>query len=78
MVQEDKPECVSFEKGYLELKISAVKVVPPVSQNPNSKANQMMIQTKTFMEFLGYIEKIKGYSNNIARPRPKKNTKVKI
>jgi hypothetical protein len=78
MVQEDKPECVSFDKGYLELKIAAAKVLPPVSQNTHAKTNQMMIQTKTFMEFIGYIEKIKGNSNNIVKPRPKKNTKAKV
>lgn len=72
MVQEDKPECVSFEKGYLELKIAATKVLPPLSENPNAKTNQMVIQIKTFIEFIGYIEKVKGSSNLVSKPKSKK------
>jgi len=76
MVSEDKPECVSFEKGYLELKITGSKIVPPVSENEYTKTNQMLVQNKTYLDFLDYIEKIKG-NKGIEKPKGKKNTKGK-
>lgn len=76
-VVEDKPECVSFDKGFAELKVSAAKVIPPLSHNTYSKANQMMVQNKTFMEFIGYIDKIKGTSSSLEKPKGRKNLKGK-
>ncbi len=75
LLMQDKPECVSFEKGYLELKISASKIVPPISQDEHALTNQMMIQNRTFVELMDYIGKIKGNSSNKGKKKGTRSSK---
>jgi len=64
LLMVDKPECVSFEKGYLELKITPSKAIPAISKDEYALTNQMMVQNRTFVELMDYIAKIKGNSSN--------------
>jgi len=72
MVAKDKPECVSFDKGYLELKITGGKVEPSISNDEYTKTNQMLVQNGTYRELLEYIAKIKG-NNTMEKSKGKRN-----
>jgi len=69
----EKPECVNFDKGYLELKITSSKVGPSISKDEYALNNQMMVQNRTFVELIDYIAKVKG--NGINKGKNKKGTK---
>lgn len=75
LLMQERPECVSFEKGYLELKITASKAIPPISQDEHALTNQMMVQNRTFVELMDYIAKIKGNSSNKGKKKGTRSSK---